>query len=99
MLLVSLHDVTHDRKYLDEAEWLVSDVLSVLGRTKGIRIGQEADRYGQYSHYLSMWMYALFRLSQHRPKYRDMAIALVKQTHPAFVVKRRGVWWKVRPKR
>ena len=46
-------------RYLDEAEWLVAEVERVLGRARGIRIGEEPDRDGQYFHYLAMWLYAL----------------------------------------
>ena len=61
VLLVSLYEELKDERYLDEAEWLVAEVMRVLGRKRGIRIGEEADRDGQYFHYLSMWLYALCR--------------------------------------
>ena len=48
-------------RYLDRAEWLVAEVNRVLGRPRGIRIGEEADRDGQYFHYLAMWLFALSR--------------------------------------
>ena len=47
---------------LDEAEWLVAEVDLVLGRPRGIRIGEASDRDGQYFHYLAMWLFALARL-------------------------------------
>ena len=34
---------------------------------RGIRIGEEPDRDGQYFHYLAMWLYALAVLGRHRP--------------------------------
>ena len=46
---------------IDEAEWVVAEVDRVLGRPRGIRIGEEPDRDGQYFHYLAMWLYALAR--------------------------------------
>ena len=49
---------------LSEAEWVVSEVDRVLGRPRGIRIGEEPDRDGQYYHYLAMWLFALWRLGQ-----------------------------------
>ena len=54
VLLVSLYKSLGEKRFLDEAEWLVADVKRVLGRKRGIRIGEEADRDGQYFHYLAM---------------------------------------------
>jgi hypothetical protein len=34
----------HGDRFLDEAEWVVSDVDRVLGRPRGIRIGEAPDR-------------------------------------------------------
>jgi hypothetical protein len=96
VLLVSLYDETKDPKYLDMAESLVKDVYRVLGRKKGIRIGEESDRDGQYYHYLTVWLFALWRLSQILPKYADTAVELVKQIHPSFVIKGVGVIWKMK---
>src|SRR5690348_5420046 len=64
VLLVSLYEVLKEERFLDEAEWLVADVMRVLGRKRGIRIGEESDRDGQYFHYLSMWLYALYVLGR-----------------------------------
>ena len=64
VLLVSLRDELGDDRFLDEAEWVVSEVDRVLGRPRGIRIGEEPDRDGQYYHYLAMWLFALWRLGQ-----------------------------------
>ena len=58
VLLVSLYAELGKRRFLDEAEWVVSDVDRVLGRPRGIRIGEAPDRDGQYFHYLAMWLYA-----------------------------------------
>ena len=49
VLLASLHEALHEQKYLDEALWVVAEVKHVLGRKRGIRIGEEPDRDGQYS--------------------------------------------------
>ena len=95
VLLVSLYTETGERRYLDQAEWLVAEVDRVLGRPRGIRIGEAADRDGQYFHYLSMWLYALYVLGRHLPEYRTRGVALVRQVHDAFVVPRRGVIWKM----
>jgi hypothetical protein len=94
-LLLSLRKQLEDDRYLDEAQGVVSEVDRVLGRARGIRIGQEADRDGQYFHYLAMWLFALWRLGQCQPKYRDQAIQLAKTIHPRFVIPGIGVHWKM----
>jgi hypothetical protein len=95
VLLVSLRERLADDRYLREAEWVVAEVNRVLGRPRGIRIGEEADRDGQYYHYLSMWLFALWRLGQILPRYHDEAVALAKTIHPAFVIPGVGVHWKM----
>jgi hypothetical protein len=95
VLLVSLYEAFAESKYLEEAKQVVRDVDRVLGRPLGIRIGEAADRDGQYFHYLAMWMFALKRLGEHCPDYRTKAVELVKQVHPRFVVPGRGVIWKM----
>ena len=67
VLLVSLYAELNEPRFLDEAEWVVSEVERVLGRPRGIRIGEAADRDGQYFHYLAMWLYALSVLARHVP--------------------------------
>ena len=96
VLLVSLYRQLGNEHYLKQAEWVVAEVQRVLGRRKGIRIGEAPDRYGQYYHYLAMWLYALHVLGTEKPPYRNQAIALVKDIHPAFVVPNTGVIWKMR---
>ena len=95
ILLISLYRDLHAQRYLDEAEKLVKDVDNVLGRPRGIRIGEAADRDGQYFHYLAMWLYALSCLSEHISEYRTRAIALAHDIHRAFVLPGRGVIWKM----
>jgi len=56
----------------------------------------EWDRDGQYFHYLAMWIFALDRLGAVDPGYREKAIALVRDIHPAFVVPGTGVIWRMR---
>ena len=70
VLLVSLYAELGEQRFLDEAEWLVAEVERVLGRPRGIRIGEAPDRDGQYFHYLAMWLYALSVLARHVPAYR-----------------------------
>jgi len=96
ILLTSLYAELGQPQYLDEAEWLVAEVDRVLGRTRGIRIGEAADRGGQYFHYLAMWLCALAVLGRFRPDYRLQGIALARDIHDAFVIPGRGVWWKMR---
>ncbi len=96
VLLVSLYAELRKPQFLDEAEWVVSEVDKVLGRPRGIRIGEAPDRDGQYFHYLAMWLYALSVLARHVPAYRRKGVDLVHQIHRAFVVPGRGVIWKMR---
>ncbi len=95
VLLVSLYHELKDDQYLDEAERVVAEVERVLGRPRGIRIGEEPDRDGQYFHYLAMWMYALGSLGSIKPAYRQKGIDLVRQVHPAFLLPGTGVIWKM----
>ena len=96
VLLVSLHRATGERRFLDEALHLVAEVERVLGRERGLRIGEEPDRDGQYFHYLAMWLFALGRLGQLVPAQRTKAIALAREIHGPFVVPGVGVHWKMR---
>src|SRR3990170_4267332 len=96
VLLVSLHEELKEERFLDEAEWLVAEVDRVLGRKRGIRIGEEPDRDGQYFHYLAMWLYALAVLGKYRPEYRERGVALARAIHGPFIVPGRGVLWKMK---
>ncbi len=95
VLLVSLYAELGEPRFLEEAEWVVSEVDRVLGRPRGIRIGEAPDRDGQYFHYLAMWLYALSVLARHVPAYRAKGVDLVRQIHRAFVVPGSGVIWKM----
>src|SRR5271169_6699725 len=96
VLLVSLYKELGKNAYIDEAEWLVAEVDRVLGRPRGIRIGEEPDRDGQYFHYLAMWLYALAAIGRHIPRFHEQGIDLVHQVHDAFLVPGRGVIWKMK---
>jgi hypothetical protein len=96
VLLVSLYAELGERRYLDEAEGVVAEVDRVLGRPRGIRIGEAPDRDGQYFHYLAMWLYALAMLGRHLPDYTRRGVELVRQVHDAFLVPGRGVAWKMK---
>ena len=95
VLLVSLYEKLDDVSFLDEAERLVSEVDRVLGRPRGIRIGEATDRDGQYFHYLAMWLYALAVLGRHIGAYTQKGIELVRQIHAPFLVPGHGVIWKM----
>ncbi|KAL4984231.1 hypothetical protein BDW68DRAFT_190653 [Aspergillus falconensis] len=69
----------------------------------GLRIGKidesGSDGDGQYHHYLTLWMFALNRMSMatNDPKYNQQAIALAKAIHGPFFINRgsdrpRMVW-------
>jgi hypothetical protein len=96
VLLASLFDELKDETYLDQAKHLVDEVYRVLGRERGIRIGEAPDRDGQYFHYLAMWMYAMSVLGRYDSRYRDLGVELVKQTHERFLAPGHGVIWKMR---
>lgn len=96
VLLVSLYRELGDRRWLDEAEWVVKEVERVLGRPRGIRIGEAPDRDGQYFHYLAMWLFALARLGAVDAQYRTRGIALAREIHRPFVIPNRGVIWKMK---
>jgi hypothetical protein len=96
VLLASLYEELHQQKYLDEAARVIGDVKRVLGRERGIRIGEAQDRYGQYFHYLAMWLYALHVMGRFDPAYRTEGVKLAREIHGPFVVPKRGVLWKMR---
>jgi hypothetical protein len=96
VLYASLYRELGESRWLDEAERLVVDVYRVLGRPRGLRIGEAKDRDGQYFHYLAMWLFALARLGDVKPEYRERGIALAKDIHSAFVIPGRGVIWKMK---
>jgi hypothetical protein len=95
VLLVSLYRELGERRWLEQAEQLVADVERVLGRARGLRIGEAPDRDGQYFHYLAMWLFALAKLGDVQPEYRTRSIALARDIHAAFVLPGRGVIWKM----
>ena len=76
VLLVPSTRTSGNAASLTEAERLVAEVDHVLGRPRGIRIGEKPDRDGQYFHYLAMWLYALAVLGRYEAGYRDRGIAL-----------------------
>lgn len=96
VLLLSLHESTGQAHFLKEAIWVVNEVDRVLGRERGIRIGEEPDRDGQYFHYLAMWLFALWRLGRYEPVFQTQAVALAKTIYARFVIPDVGVFWKMR---
>lgn len=95
VLYVSLYRETGERRWLTDAQELAAEVERVLGRPRGYRIGEAPDRDGQYYHYLAMWLFALARLGEHLPEYRDKGIAVAKAIHRPFVRPELGVIWKM----
>ena len=75
---------------------MVKEVYRVLGRPRGLRIGEGPDRGGQYYHYLIIWIFALAQLGKVKPEYREPAIELARRIHPAFVIPEGGVIWKMK---
>jgi hypothetical protein len=79
-----------------------TDEQPLLG---GLRIGKERetgeDGDGQYFHYLTVWMFALNRMSiaSRNVWYNEQAVALAKAIHPHFVVRRESdrprMYWKM----
>ncbi|HEY0158218.1 MAG TPA: hypothetical protein VGF28_13120 [Thermoanaerobaculia bacterium] len=96
VLLVSLYRALGEERWLDEAKSVVAEVERVLGRPRGIRIGEAADRDGQYFHYLAMWLFALARLGAIDGRYRTRGLELAREIHRPFVIPGRGVIWKMK---
>jgi len=96
VLYLSLYEETGEVRWLDEAEHLVAEVERVLGRPRGLRIGEAPDRDGQYFHYLAMWLFALARMGEFKPEYCAKGVAIARDIHSAFVVPHVGVIWKMR---
>lgn len=92
--LLTLYHITGDSSFIEQSEELVTAVYKVLGRKKGLRIGEEPDRDGQYFHYLTKWIYALNEFGKIKPEYHGKAVQLAKDIHPYFFVRGRGVIWK-----
>src|SRR3954469_21506188 len=90
VLYISLYRQLAEYRWLHAAEQLVANVELVLGRSRGLRIGEAPDRDGQYFHYLAMWLFALARLGDVRSEYRERGIELARSIHPAFVIPHRG---------
>lgn len=71
----------------------------------GLRIGKNEeygpDGDGQYHHYLTMWMFALNRMSMAtgEPSYNRLAVSLARTIHPRFFLEREAarphMVWKV----
>jgi hypothetical protein len=71
----------------------------------GLRIGKHAasgsDGDGQYHHYLTIWMFALNRMSVASGEkwYNDQAISLAESIHPYFMINRNSerprMFWKL----
>jgi len=83
--LLSIHRDLGESWSLAEAEWVAQEVDRVLGRRKGIRTAERVDARGQTFGSQALWMFALHRLGQYLPQYRQRALALVREIHAPFV--------------
>lgn len=92
VFLLSLHQELGEERFLVEAEWIARDVDRVLGRRRGIRIGEGGDAEGQSYRLLVLWVFALHRLGGFLPEYRARALDLVREIHAAFVRPGSGVF-------
>jgi hypothetical protein len=97
VLAASLYRDTRDAAYKQLADAVIEGVERVLGRPRGIRIGEEPERYGQYAHYHAVWLFAqhCMYLVTGDGSYRERALRLIGEIHDAFVTPN-GVWWKMR---
>jgi hypothetical protein len=95
VLLMSLYRHTGNPKYLEQARGLVGEVERVLGRPRGLRIGEAAHQSGQYFHALSIWMFALSVFGRTEPRSTRRGVELVQEVHTAFLEPHVGVWWKM----
>lgn len=95
--LISLYKTTKKEQYLNQAEQLIEDVYRVLGRVRGLRIGEASERDGQYFHYLLQWIFALevYGKETNRPEWHNKAVQLIQQIHDRFLIPGHGVWWKM----
>ena len=85
LCLLSLFREQGEESLLDEAEWVAQEVDRVLGRRRGIRIAEGSDARGQTFRSLALWIFALYRLGQHRPPFLGRALSLVREIHAPFV--------------
>lgn len=101
-LIVSVHDVLGKTR---DGESRLPGATAQEPLKGGLRIGKEkasgADGDGMYHHYLTMWMFALNRLSVAAadPAYNRQAVSLAKSIHPHFFLDRTSerphMVWKV----
>ncbi|MFC1575643.1 hypothetical protein ACFL5A_03220 [Gemmatimonadota bacterium] len=85
LFLTSLHRQSGDGRFLDEAEWVAQEVDRVLGRRRGIRMGESSEARGQSYRSLALWIFALNRLGRYRKAYLPRAMSLVREIHAPFV--------------
>lgn len=83
--LLTLHRKLDEERYLGEAEWVAQEVDRVLGRRRGIRMGESPEARGQHFRSQILWLFALHRLGETLPPYRHRALALVREIHAPFV--------------
>ncbi|EEH19825.2 hypothetical protein PABG_02084 [Paracoccidioides brasiliensis Pb03] len=101
-LIVTVHDVLGRTR---DGSSRLPDATDEEPLRGGLRIGKEEETGpngdGQYFHYLTMWMFALNRMSMATgdPSYNRQAVSLAKAIHPHFFLNRASerphMVWKV----
>jgi hypothetical protein len=85
LCLVSLYRQFGEEHFLAEAEWVAQEVDRILGRRRGIRMAERVDAEGQTFRSQALWVFALHRLGETLPPYRQRALSLVREIHAPFV--------------
>jgi hypothetical protein len=85
LCLVSLFREFREEHFLAEAEWVAQEVDRILGRRRGIRMAERVDGEGQTYRSQAFWVFALHRLGETLPPYRQRALSLVREIHAPFV--------------
>jgi hypothetical protein len=84
LLLVSLHRLLGETRFLAEARRLVTAVESALGPELGSPPGAAAETGVEHFQPLAMWIFALGCLARFEPAYRSRAIELARAAHQRF---------------
>ena len=85
LCLLNLHSEMEEMRYLEEAQVVALNVDRILGRRKGICLGEGPESEGQTFRSLALWIYALRTLGEYRPHFRLRALSLVREIHSSFV--------------
>ena len=85
LTLLSLHRELGEPRFLSQAEWVAQEVDRILGRRRGICMGDRPDAQGQHFRSHLFWVFALHRLGQVVPRFRHRALDVVREIHAPFV--------------